>query len=138
MSYNGPNKFQSVSTKFNGDQFTQLIRKLADGFENMIMLLDNARIHTKGVKYLKDIGITVMDFPPKSNDMNVIENVFAELQKFINKKLRAITISTKNQLLELIKKCWEEIPPDFIKKCVLSMPSRLNEVIRMNGMQTRY
>lgn len=95
MSYNGPNKFHSVSTKFNGDQFAQLIRKEADGFENMIMLLDNAKIHTKGVQYLKNIGITVMDFPPKSNDMNVIENVFAELQKSLNKNLRGITVSTK-------------------------------------------
>ncbi len=87
---------------------------------------------------LRDKGISIIDFPPKSNDLNIIENVWAELQKNLNKKLRNFTISTKDHLLQLIEESWKEIPSDYIRKCILSMPKRLEEMIKMNGKQTRY
>lgn len=90
------------------------------------------------MKYLTEHGIAVLDFPPKSNDINIIENVWAELQKILNRKLRNFTVSSKEQLLELIDESWKEVPCDFIRQCILSIPRRLEEVIKMKGRQTRY
>lgn len=139
VSYNGPNIIYSVSTNFTGKQFDQLVKlRLKDIVRGSTVLIDNASIHAMGVKYLEQIGVQVMEFPPKSNDLNIIENVWAELQKILNRKLRSMTISTKDELLKLIEQSWNEIPGSFIRNCVLSMPARLKEVIRMKGKQTKY
>lgn len=139
VSCSGPNTIYSINTKFNGKEATQLMQKeIKNIVRNSTVLIDNASIHNNCIRYLREHGNIVMDFPPKSNDLNVIENVWAELQKKLNRKLRNITVSTKSQLLELIDESWKEIPSDFIRKCVLSMPQRLEEVIKMKGQQTRY
>lgn len=50
---------------------------------------------------MKSKKIMVLDFPPKSNDLNIIENVcWQKLKKKINKKLKNVTVSTKDQLIE--------------------------------------
>ncbi|KAG4080632.1 hypothetical protein HA402_013162 [Bradysia odoriphaga] len=139
VSYNGPNTIYSVSTKLNGTEVKQLMRKnIKRDIGNSVVLLDNASIHNKCIEYLRKKEIIVLDFPPKSNDLNIIENVWAELQKNLNKKLLNFTVSTKNELLQLIEESWKELPSDFIRKCILSMPERLEEVIKMKGKQTRF
>lgn len=139
ISYKGPNTIYSVSTKLNGAEVKQLMRKkIRKDIGDSTVLLDNATIHAKCVEYLREKGIVVFDFPPKSNDLNVIENVWAEMQKNLNRKLRNCTVSTKDQLLQLIEESWKMIPIDYIQKCIISMPKRLEEVIKMKGKQTRY
>lgn len=139
VSFSGRNVIYSVNTKLNGDEFKQLVQtKLMDIVEGSTVLIDNASIHSSGIKYLEDRGFRVLDFPPKSNDMNIIENVWAELQKILNFKLRSVTISTKEQLLQLIAESWKAIPENFIENCILSMPDRLKKVIEAKGRQTRY
>lgn len=139
VSFDGPNVIYSVSTSLNGKRFEQLMKnRVKDVVEDSTVLMDNASIHGIGIKYLENLGIRVLDFPPKSNDLNIIENVWAELQKILNSKLRTITISTKVELLTMIEESWKEIPLSFIKNCILSMQKRLNEVIKMKGKQTKY
>lgn len=139
VSFEGPNKMHSVSTNFNGVQFERIMRKSVTHFkENSIILMDNAKIHNKGKQYLRDSEVTVLDFPAKSNDLNIIENIWAEIQKKLNRKLRNITVSSKDQLLKLVAESWGEVPTDFIKNCILSMPKRMEEVIRVAGKPTRF
>lgn len=139
VSFNGRNILYSVSTKFTGQQFEELTRtKLMDIVKDSTVVIDNASIHSKGIDYLKSHNVRVLDFPPKSNDLNIIENVWGELQKIMNRKLRSITVSTKDQLLTLIEESWKEIPKSFIENCILSMPNRLKTVIKAKGKQTRY
>lgn len=140
VSSDGPNMLYSVSTKLKSDEFEELIRTRVEKIvRNKIVLMDNASIHSNGLGYLIDTGVDVLDdFPPKSPDLNIIENVWGMLQKKLNIKLRHVTISTKEQLLQLIEESWSEIPVDFIKNCILSMPDRLNEIIKMKGKQTHY
>lgn len=139
VSFSGRNVIYSVNTKFTGEEFEQLVEtKLIDIVDGSMVLMDNASIHSMGVELLVRCGVHVIDFPPKSNDMNIIENVWAELQKIMNIKLRSVTVSTKEQLLNLIRESWKSIPESFIKNCILSMPNRLKEVIKAKGKQTRY
>lgn len=139
VSYNGPNTIYSVSTILTGKEVTQLMRKeVIKNIGNSTVLLDNASIHSNCMKYLVNAGKTVIDFPPKSNDMNVIENVWGRFKTNLNRKLLNFTVSTNEQLLNLIEESWKEVPADFIRKCILSMPRRLEEVIKMQGKQTRY
>lgn len=127
VSCNGPNVIFSVSTNFIGQHFEQLMRTKIKNIvgDGSFILMDNARIHSKGVKYLLKSGIHVLkDYPPKSPDINIIENVWALLQKILNRKMRNVNISTKDELLKLIEESWKEIPVSFI--------------IKMKGRQTKY
>lgn len=56
----------------------------------------------------------------------------------LNRKLRNVNVSTKEDLLKLIEASWKEIPVSFIRKCILSMPDRLQEVIKAKEKQTRF
>lgn len=139
ISYNGPNIIYSVSTNLIGKEVTQLMKKeVVQHIGNSKVLLDNASIHSDCIAYLARTGKTVIDFPPKSNDMNVIENVWGRFQNNLNRKLHNFTVSTHEQLLKLIDESWKEVPADFIRNCILSIPRRLEEVIKMKGKQTRY
>lgn len=73
VSYDGPNIIYSVSTNLTAKMFEQLVkRKLKDIVKDSTVLIDNASIHPKGIAYMRNSGILVLDFPPKSNDLNVI------------------------------------------------------------------
>lgn len=76
----------SVSTKLNSSHFKQLMSsKVKRLIGNRIIFMDNARIHGAGIDHLLS-GVKVMiDYPPKSSDLNPIENVWAELQRILNK-----------------------------------------------------
>lgn len=76
----------------------------------------------------------MLNTPPQSPDMNPIENLWDHLEK----RLRNHTISNKNQLKTLLMTEWQQISPDYTKKLVYSMPSRLNEVLRLKGYPTKY
>lgn len=112
ISCDGPNIAYSVPTKLNGSNFKQLMStRVRSHLEDKIVLMDNATIHLKGIYYLIQSGVSVLvDFPPKSNDLNPIENVWAEFQKKLNEKLRNICVSTKSDLLELVRASWKAIP----------------------------
>lgn len=139
VSYNGPNTIYSVSTKLNSKEVTQLMQKeVLQHIGNSTVLLDNASIHSRCTELLAEIGKTVIDFPPKSNDLNIIENIWGRFQNNIDRKLLNITVSNQDELLKLIERSWKEVPAEFIRRCVLSMPRRLEEVIRMKGKQTRF
>lgn len=139
ICYNGPNMVYSVSTNLNGSQFNQLVRiKIRPLLKHNLVLMDNAKIHLKGIDFLRKNHVNVLDFPPKSPDLNPIENVRAELQKIMNGKLRRTTISTKGDLIELVRVSWKEIATRTINNCILSMHQSVQDVIRAKGKQTRY
>lgn len=50
--------------------------------------MNNAQMHLKGIKFLLECGIRVVDLIPKSPDLNIIENVWAMFPKIIISKLR--------------------------------------------------
>lgn len=73
ISYNGPNMVYSVSTKLNANHFKQLLRtKIRPLLSTNKVLMDNAKIHARGITYLRQDGVDVLDFPPKSADLNPI------------------------------------------------------------------
>lgn len=76
----------------------------------------------------------VIDTPPQSPDLNVIENLW----DLLDDKIRKRQISNKEQLKKVIIEEWSNISSDYTKKLVSSMPNRLTAVRIAKGLFTKY
>ena len=102
------------------------------------LLQDNAPPHralaTK--KYFDDMGVNCISFPPKSPDLNIIENVWNLLARQVysdGKPKRDI-----NELRQSIIQSWWILSPITINGLVDSMKDRLIAVIKSDGSSTKY
>lgn len=106
--------------------------------ENFILVDDNARPHrAKGVnRYLQEQGITRMNWPACSPDMNPIEHVWDKLQRQLHMRLSCP--DNLEQLAEALTEEWASLPQDFILNLIRSMKRRCESLIRSSGGPTSY
>lgn len=76
----------------------------------------------------------LMSPPAQSPDMNVIENLWALLDKNIRKH----KISNKQDLKKALVEEWQKITPDITQNLVDSMPKRLQALLNAKGNHTKY
>ena len=150
ISYNGPNKIFFTSDPFTAIEHLDLLHTNGIVHEiirrGLIFQQDNAKIHNSLKDFVERFNgnprisrkFRILDHPAKSPDLNPIENVWGELQRRVNLELKFKTISSQRELEELIERCWQEIPLEFFRKQILSMPSRIKEVFDCDGEATHY
>ena len=76
----------------------------------------------------------LLDWPPQSPDINIIENLWAILKKNVAKRNPV----TKIDLWKFIKEEWFKIPNETIETLYESIPRRLQAVRLAKGFQTKY
>jgi transposase len=79
-------------------------------------------------------GVTALDFPPYSPDLNPMENLWATLARAVE-KYQADTIEA---LQDAVEAEWNKIDIAHLRNLVASMPARCDAVIRANGWHTDY
>lgn len=84
--------------------------------------------------WLQQNAIEVLDWPAQSPDLNPIENLW----EIVNSKINRENCSTKEALFEAVKEAWYNISPEIISNLISSMPKRCSEVIKNNGLSTKY
>ncbi len=101
-----------------------------------IVQRDLAPAHTaKGTKsWFNDHGVTVLDWPANSPDLNPIEN----LRGIVKRKMRDTRPNNADDLKAAIKETWASIPPQQCHKLITSMPRRIEAVIKAKGAPTKY
>ena len=93
------------------------------------------RAHT--VENYKDQNeVTSMKWPAQSPNLNIIENIWLYMKRELQKS--EVDIATKNDLLREIQGVWWNIELDFIRNLYHSIPDRLDNVIKMKGLATRF
>lgn len=99
-------------------------------------LHDNDPKHTSGVvtEWLHNNGVSVLDFPAYSPDLNPIENLWARMARRVEEHACA----TMEELQDAIATEWDKTEPDYMRKLVHSMPTRLEAVIKAQGWHTKY
>jgi len=97
---------------------------------------DNASPHTADIvnQWFEKYGIRRMDWPSRSPDLNIIEDVWNEMKW----KMRGKNFENKNDLWEEVKRQWLKISPDFINNLYAKLPARIRAVLNANGGQTIY
>ena len=77
-----------------------------------------------------------MEWPTKSPDLSIIENIWLYMKRELQKS--AVDITTKNDLLREIQSVWQNIELDYMRNLYQSIPDRLNDVIEMTGHLTKH
>jgi len=106
---------------------------------------DNASIHTaKKIKnWFRDEGISLLNWPPYSPDMNPIEHVWKKLKEVIHQRHPELIDMGKSEadLLALsaaIIDAWDAIPQTWLNNLIDSMPRRVEAVRKKKGWHTKY
>ncbi len=106
------------------------------GDADFIFQQDLAPSHTaKGTKsWFNDHGLTVLDWPANSPDLNPIENLWG----IVKRKMRDTRSNNADELKATVKETWASIPPQQCHKLITSMPRRTEAVIKAKGAPTKY
>ncbi len=106
------------------------------GDADFIFQQDLAPAHTaKGTKsWFNDHGVTVLDWPTNSPDLNPIENLWG----IVKRKMRDTRPNNADDLKATVKETWASIQPQQCHKLITSMPRRIEAVIKAKGAPTKY
>ena len=108
----------------------------SDPPEQWFLLHDNdKKFHSRLVQeLLHRRGVSCLDFPSYSPDLNPIENLWATLAREVEKK----QCDSIEELQDTIEQAWEEADKEHMRKLVASMPKRCAAIIEANGWHTKY
>ncbi len=106
------------------------------GDADFIFQQDLAPAHTaKGTKsWFNDHGVTVLDWPANSPDLNPIENLWG----IVKRKMRDARPNNADDLKATVKETWASIPSQQCHKLITSMPRRIEAVIKAKWAPTKY
>ncbi len=106
------------------------------GDADFIFQQDLAPAHTaKGTKsWFNDRGITVLDWPANSPDLNPKENIWG----IVKRKMRDTRHNNADDRKAAIKATWASIPPQQCHRLITSMPHGIDAVIHAKGGPTKY
>jgi transposase len=97
---------------------------------------DNARFHTtpETITYLHEKGVTLIEWPPWSPDLNPIENLWDVLKA----RVYARFPQTMEEMEQFIREEWEATDLTFISRVCRSMPRRLQLLLDNSGHKISY
>ena len=99
---------------------------------------DNARPHVANnvIDYLHAEGITLMEWPASSPDLNPIENLWSQLQRAVDARTNDDT--TLRELADIAREEWDRIPHVNVQRLIRSMTKRCRECRARQGGHTYY
>lgn len=132
------------SSKMNQENYKEILQEniLGKGYHlagpEFVFQQDNASIHTAlSVKqWFSTKKLRVMEWPAKSPDLNIIENLWGTLSRKVYANGRQFHSTL--ELQDSIKTCWKQISRKEVQSLYNSLPNRIFEVINKNGACTHY
>ena len=94
---------------------------------DFVLMQDGAWAHTSRVttRFLKDSGIQVVDWPPRSPDLNCIEHLWDLIGRNLHN--RQHQPQTLQKLEDALLEEWKAIPQETIRRLIRSMSRRTEE-----------
>lgn len=134
-----------ITTRLNAKQYQEMVGPYFPGYgyecagRGWQLQQDNAPIHVakSTLADFKQRGINMFrNWPSKSPDMNIIENVWSILARKVYKGGRQY--NNKNELKEAITAVWQNIPQAKIQSLYASLPRRIIALHDAKGKWTKY
>lgn len=144
FSAKGKTQLAFLEGNQNSDRYCNTIRDYLLPFaravheNDYIFQQDNASIHASRLtrETLTELGVTTMDWPSKSPDLNPIENVWGVLARAVYANGRQY--DNREELKASILAEWERLPMNYLLKLIQSMNRRCAAVLTLNGAKTKY
>lgn len=145
ISIHGPGVLWHIEGRFNANSYIQILENVmlpsvAHFFpqQDYIYQQDNCPIHKANnvTNWFTENNINVLDWPSRSPDLNLIENVWGFLVKVIEK--RNVRPRNSEELLNVLNDAWETISEEYCINLYNSLPRRFNELLRKNGAIIKY
>ena len=133
--------FLTPGTTVNGSKFVDLLKSkllLHMSVHNTsIFMQDGAPCHRFTIvkKFLGDNNVVTLDWPGNSPDLNPIENLWSKIKDLVAEKQP----SSGKALTKTIKEVWvQKISREYCTSLIVSMPRRLEAVVKVQGGHTKY
>ena len=146
ISVQGVGQLFKIDGKMDSNKYISILQEAYLGTlgdlhakqQDFILQADNDPKHTsKATKaWLKGNGISTLDWPANSPDMNIMENLWAYLDDRVRAHPSNLSNSTK--LWNVLQEEWKKISPEYVKKLYESIPRRVEEVCNAKGGNTKY
>lgn len=109
---------------------------IGDSVTEWHFLQDNAPMHKARIvtEWFHNKGVSVLDFPPYSPDLNPIENLWAIMAR----KVEKMRCDNEESLGDAALKVWNELPQNTFSNLAHSMPARCAAVVLASGWHTKY
>ncbi|CAF1233989.1 unnamed protein product [Rotaria sordida] len=97
----------------------------------IIRYRDHAPWHTSNMVkgQIRKLKINMLEWPPNSPDLNVIEEIWG----IIHKRLPLKSINTKEELQKRLQEEWDEISITLCQALVDCMPERIEKCLKAKG-----
>lgn len=95
---------------------------------------DGSRAHLGSLSWLESKGVRVVNnWPPRSCDLNVIENLWSYLQSKVSEE----GPWSRDDLVHYVSKVWNEMDMEIVNRLCSSYHRRLEKVIEKKGVTVR-
>lgn len=144
FSAHGKLRLAFPSARMNSEEYQELLEGCLVPFLEahldvpLSFQQDNAPIHVSRstLNWFAAAQVPLVQFPARSPDLNIIENVWGILARRVyahNRQYQSV-----RELKEAILSTWDNLEEDLLRRLVASMDNRLFQVIQRNGGATDY
>lgn len=145
IGWNGTGPIRRLKGNFNAvryqNEIVHDIEKVGPALvpqpENFVFQQDRAPPHAarSTLEFLNDKEVSILDWPGSSPDMNPIEHVWAYLSRKLG---RRPTPTNELQYWNMIQEEWAQVPVEYVRDLILSMPRRVRALAKAHGGFTAY
>jgi len=143
ISYFGLSDLRVVKGNMDSIQYCEVLEENLDFSsghtgESWIFQQDGASVHRSVYtnNWLRDRNIETLDWPAKSPDLNIIENVWGIMARRVYKNCRQF--NDVEELSNCVRDVWRGISEEYIQGLYKSIPRRLVQVLEKKGGRTSY
>ena len=115
-------------------------RPKIDGKRVFVMDNDPSQTSKVALLALRDIECNLHRIPPRSPDLNPIENIFHIVKKQLEDE--ALNLHITNELFQdfrdRVYRCLDSLDIETINRTILSMPRRIEKIIANRGIRLKY
>jgi hypothetical protein len=143
MTYRGAGMLTRVDGRLNGTGYVNILENFAVPSAHLLGYGDNYWLQDDNVPchrvrivhdWKEDNGISCIQWPPQSPDLNPIENLWWDVKCALKNKLSR----NMGELEANVVASWEAIPRERCSRLVRGMPNRIQAVIEVHGGHTKY
>ena len=132
VRFDGRKMLVKCPNRMKSTDYLEILQKFDEklNIPGLIFQQDNAPIHKSQIvgQFFEQRRWNVLEWPPYSPDLNIIENLWSVVKKRLEKQ----TINWEN-LETKVQEIWDSIDQELVENLYNSIPKRLDKVKKSRG-----